>query len=99
MDSVNKHCKKKIIKKINDSHSHVDILYYLRGNYRHWEVFKSQGNVTSGFLQTASWLCGGLAAMEDIVQPLSDPVELRDVLQHFKTKRHKNRNGKPFVET
>ncbi|XP_017349771.1 zinc finger protein 354C isoform X3 [Ictalurus punctatus] len=42
--------------------------------------------------ETASWLCGGLAAMEDIVQPLSDPVELRDVLQHFKTKRHKNRN-------
>ncbi|KAF4079531.1 hypothetical protein AMELA_G00179150 [Ameiurus melas] len=42
--------------------------------------------------ETASWLCGGLSAMEDIVQPLSDPVELRDVLQHFKTKRHKNRN-------
>ncbi|XP_060758884.1 zinc finger protein 480 isoform X1 [Neoarius graeffei] len=41
--------------------------------------------------ETASWLCGALAAMEDIVQPLSDPVELRDVLQHFKTKRHKNR--------
>lgn len=53
----------------------------------------------SGFVQTASWLCGALAAMEDIVQPLSDPVELRDVLQHFKTKRHKNRTGKPLVET
>lgn len=42
--------------------------------------------------ETVSWLCGGLSAMEDIVQPLSDPVELRDVLQHFKTQRHINRN-------
>ncbi|XP_053365051.1 zinc finger protein 3 homolog isoform X2 [Clarias gariepinus] len=42
--------------------------------------------------ETASWLCGGLSAMDDIVQPLSDPVEIRDVLQHFKTKRHKKIN-------
>uniref|UniRef100_A0A8B9GQX3 C2H2-type domain-containing protein n=1 Tax=Astyanax mexicanus TaxID=7994 RepID=A0A8B9GQX3_ASTMX len=45
--------------------------------------------------ETATWLCGGLAAMEDIVQPLSDPAELRDVLQHFTTKRQSNVNGKP----
>uniref|UniRef100_A0A8C1ETD7 Si:dkey-14d8.1 n=1 Tax=Cyprinus carpio carpio TaxID=630221 RepID=A0A8C1ETD7_CYPCA len=37
--------------------------------------------------ETASWLCGGLSMMEEIVQPLSDPVEIKDVLQHFKTKR------------
>ncbi|XP_026862621.1 zinc finger protein 250 isoform X3 [Electrophorus electricus] len=43
--------------------------------------------------ETASWLCGALSAMEDIVQPLSDPAELRDVLQHFKTRRHGNRNA------
>uniref|UniRef100_A0A9J7X526 C2H2-type domain-containing protein n=1 Tax=Cyprinus carpio carpio TaxID=630221 RepID=A0A9J7X526_CYPCA len=37
--------------------------------------------------ETASWLCGGLSMMEEIVQPLSDPAEIKDVLQHFKTKR------------
>ncbi|XP_062862563.1 zinc finger protein 79 [Trichomycterus rosablanca] len=41
--------------------------------------------------ETVTWLCGGMSAMDDIVQPLSDPVELRDVLQHFKTKRQQKR--------
>ncbi|XP_073803054.1 uncharacterized protein si:dkey-14d8.1 isoform X3 [Danio rerio] len=37
--------------------------------------------------ETASRLCGGLSMMEEIVQPLSDPAEIKDVLQHFKSKR------------
>lgn len=32
--------------------------------------------------------------MDDIVQPLSDPVELKDVLQHFKTKKQQKNIGK-----
>ncbi|XP_018937900.2 uncharacterized protein si:dkey-14d8.1 isoform X1 [Cyprinus carpio] len=43
--------------------------------------------------ETASWLCGGLSMMEEIVQPLSDPAEIKDVLQHFKTKRLHARNN------
>lgn len=31
--------------------------------------------------------------MEEIVQPLSDPAEIKDVLQHFKTKRLHARNN------
>ncbi|TRY58913.1 hypothetical protein DNTS_003120 [Danionella cerebrum] len=43
--------------------------------------------------ETASRLCGGLAMMEEIVQPLSDPVEIKDVLQHFKNRRlHESNN-------
>lgn len=66
---------------------------------KHGPFYNSQCHVISEFLQTASWLCGGLSAMEDIVQPLSDPVELRDVLQHFKTKRNKISKGKSLKET
>lgn len=80
-------------------HGHTCILYPMLTISSHGEVFNSQCNVMSVYFQTASWLCGGLSAMEDIVQPLSDPVELRDVLQHFKTKRHTNRNGKPLTDT
>ncbi|XP_016299725.1 zinc finger and SCAN domain-containing protein 12-like [Sinocyclocheilus anshuiensis] len=43
--------------------------------------------------ETASRLCGGLSMMEEIVQPLSDPAEIKDVLQHFKTKRLHARNN------
>lgn len=43
--------------------------------------------------ETASRLCGGLSMMEEIVQPLSDPAEIKDVLQHFKTRRLHNRNN------
>uniref|UniRef100_A0A673FR37 Zinc finger protein 502-like n=1 Tax=Sinocyclocheilus rhinocerous TaxID=307959 RepID=A0A673FR37_9TELE len=43
--------------------------------------------------ETASRLCGGLSMMEEIVQPLSDPAEIKDVLQHFKTKRLHTRNN------
>lgn len=39
--------------------------------------------------------------MEEIVQPLSDPVEIKDVLQHFKTRRlhAKNNEHSPGVIT
>jgi len=39
--------------------------------------------------------------MEEIVQPLSDPVEIKDVLQHFKTRRlhAKNNEQSPGVIT
>ncbi|XP_055045872.2 uncharacterized protein [Misgurnus anguillicaudatus] len=43
--------------------------------------------------ETASRLCGGLSMMEEIVQPLSDPAEIKDVLQHFKTRRLHNRHN------
>lgn len=31
--------------------------------------------------------------MEEIVQPLSDPIEIKDVLQHFQSRRLHNRNN------
>ncbi|KAA0720729.1 hypothetical protein E1301_Tti011518 [Triplophysa tibetana] len=43
--------------------------------------------------ETASRLCGGLSMMEEIVQPLSDPIEIKDVLQHFQSRKIPNRNN------
>ncbi|XP_051976519.1 zinc finger protein 502-like [Xyrauchen texanus] len=45
--------------------------------------------------ETASRLCGGLSMMEEIVQPLSDPVEIKDVLEHFKIRQLLARNIEP----
>ncbi|XP_017577784.1 zinc finger protein 394 [Pygocentrus nattereri] len=60
-----------------------------------WEFLKRVDELlpVPNLKETATWLCGGMSAMEDIVQPLSDPAEIRDVLQHFKTKRHSNVNA------
>ncbi|XP_072528722.1 uncharacterized protein [Salminus brasiliensis] len=60
-----------------------------------WEFLKRVDELlpVPNLKETATWLCGGLSAMEDIVQPLSDPAELRDVLQHFKTKKRSNMNA------
>lgn len=72
-------------------------------DWRKWSLYNNKPDILKWTVnliwnlcrlsQTASWLCGGLSMMEEIVQPLSDPVEIKDVLQHFKTKRLHARNN------